>query len=119
MIKKVFSVFFIAFIILNISSCALLKNPIDNKTGFSDHLQQTEAYIRNEEWEKAKTSLEKSIKTWKELKPLLQIDIDHDYVNDIEENFIKLNGYIDTKEKPDSLATILLIQDIWENIGSL
>lgn len=119
MIKKVFAAIFTALIILNISSCALLKKPIDDKTGFSDHLKQTEAYIRNEEWGKAKTSLEDSIKIWKELKPLLQIDIDHDYVNNIEDDFIKLNGYIDTREKPDSLATILIIQDTWENIGSL
>ena len=119
MIKKVFAAIFITFMILNISSCALLKKPIDNKTGFSDHLKQTEVYIRNEEWEKAKTSLENNTKTWKELKPLFQIDIDHDYVNNIEEYFTKLKGYIDTKEKADSLTIILLIQDIWENIGSL
>ena len=73
----------------------------------------------NEEWKNAKTSLENNIKTWKELKPLFQIDIDHDYINDIEENFTKLKGYIDTKEKADSLATILLIRDTWKNIGSL
>lgn len=53
------------------------------------------------------------------MKPLLQIDIDHDYVNSIEEDFIKLGGFIDTEAKAYSLSTILLLEDIWDNIGSL
>jgi hypothetical protein len=50
---------------------------------------------------------------------MLQIDIDHDYVNNIEESFVKLDGYIDAGEKGNSLATILVIQNEWDNIGSL
>lgn len=46
------------------------------------------------------------------------VDIDHDYVNSIEDDFIKLEGYIDTNEKVDLLASILLVQDTWKNIGS-
>jgi len=100
-------------------SCALATKPIDNRTGFSNHLKLTEDNIRNEDWEKARVSLEDSKKIWKKVKPLLQVDIDHDYINAIEDDFTKLIGYIETKEKPDSLATILLIQETWENIGSL
>lgn len=119
MIKKIGITLLLAGILLNVCSCTLLRKPIDNRTGFSNHLNQTENNIRNEDWEKAKTSLEDSKKAWKKIKPLLQVDIDHDYVNDIEKDFIRLDGYIDTKEKPDSLATILLIQNTWKNIGSL
>jgi branched-chain amino acid transport system substrate-binding protein len=78
-----------------------------------------EKFIRSENWEKAKISLDDSRKTWKQLKPMLQIDIDHDYVNNIEESFVKLDGYIDAGEKGNSLATILVIQNEWDNIGSL
>lgn len=92
---------------------------MDNRIGFSNHLKDTENYIRSEDWEKAKGSLEESEKAWKKLKPMLQVDIDHDYVNSLEDDFIKLDAYIDTKEKADSLATILLVQDTWKNIGSL
>jgi len=109
----------IAALLTGTCSCALLKKPIDNRTGFSNHLKQTENYIRNEDWKNAKISLEDSKKIWKKLRPVLQVDIDHDYVNSIEADFTKLNGYIDTKEKSGSLATILLIQDTWDNIGSL
>lgn len=119
MIKKVAITLLLAGILTSTCSCALLSKPLDNRTGFSNHLKQTEDNIRNEDWKKAKTSLEDSKKTWKKLKPLLQIDIDHDYVNSIEEDFVKLDGYIDTKEKGNSLATILLVEDTWDNIGSL
>ena len=119
MIKKVLYIILIVGILTNICSCALLQKPIDKRTGFSNHLKQTENNIRSEDWEKAKTSLEQSKNTWEKVKPLLQIDIDHDYVNNIEEDFVKLHGYIDTKEKANSLATILLVENTWENIGSL
>jgi len=119
MIRKIIIMLLLFGILLNVSSCALLKGPIDKKTGFSNQLEQTANYIRSEDWEKARTNLDTLQKTWKKIKPLLQVDIDHDYVNSIEGDFIKLVGYIETNEKPDSLATILLIQDTWENIGSL
>jgi hypothetical protein len=118
-IKKILYIILIIGILTNICSCALLQKPIDNRTGFSNHLKQIENNIRSEDWEKAKGSLDESKKAWKKVKPLLQIDIDHDYVNRIEEDFIKLGGYIDTKEKVNSLATILLVEDTWDNIGSL
>ncbi len=119
MIKRIIYFIMIAALLTSTCACALLKKPIDNRTGFSNHLKQTEDYIRNEDWNNAKTSLEDSKKAWKKLKPMLQVDIDHDYVNSIENDFTKLSGYIDTSEKSDSLATILLIQDTWDNIGSL
>ncbi|MCX7745322.1 MAG: DUF4363 family protein [Clostridia bacterium] len=103
--KKVFYIILIAVVLINTCSCALLQKPIDNRTGFSNHLKQTENNIRSEDWEKAKSSLDESKITWKKVKPLLQIDIDHDYVNSIEEDFVKLDGYIETKEKANSLST--------------
>jgi len=105
-------------LLTNISSCALFHKPIDERTGFSNRLKQTENYIQNEDWEKAKLSLEDSKNSWKKLKPLLQIDIDHDYVNSMEEYLEKLGGYIEGEDKGNSLASILTVKDIWEKIGS-
>lgn len=117
---KILTAIIITWGIIAIScSCALLQKSIDNRTGFSALLKQTENHIRNEEWEESRISLENSEKTWKKIKPWLQIDIDHDYVNSIESDFVKLYGYIEAKDKAESLATILLVQDMWENIGSL
>lgn len=119
MIKKILYLILTICVLTNTSSCALLQKPIDNRTSFSNYLKQTENNIRNEDWEKAKVHMEESKGTWKKVKPLFQIDIDHDYVNSIEADFVKLGGYIDAKEKANALATILLIKDTWENIGSL
>ena len=109
MIKKILFIILIICFVINICSCTLLQKPIGNRTGFTNHLNETEKSIRSEDWEKAKVSLDESKKAWKKVKPLLQIDIDHDYVNRIEEDFIKLDGYIDTKEKANSLSTIFLV----------
>ncbi|NMB95882.1 MAG: DUF4363 family protein [Clostridiaceae bacterium] len=117
--KKILLLIFTICIFTSTCSCALSQKSIDNRTGFLNYLKLTENNIRNEDWEKAKEYLEESIGTWEKIKPLLQIDIDHDYVNSIEDDFVKLGGYIDAKEKGDALATILLIKDTWENIGSL
>ncbi len=119
MIKKVVYLLLVSVFLINFSACSLMQKPIDKRTGFFDYLKQTESNIRNEEWDKARDNLENSEKAWKKVKPLFQIDIDHDYVNSLEENLIKLEGYIETKEKGESLATILLVKDTWENIGSL
>lgn len=119
MVKKILYIVLTVGILTSTCSCALLQEPIDNRTGFSSHLKQTENNIRSENWEKAKAALEESKKDWKKIKPILQVDIDHDYVNSMEEDFIKLDAYIYTKEKANSLATILLLQDTWGNIGTL
>lgn len=119
MIKRIFMALLLVAILFSTCACDPIKKPLDNRSGFSKYLKQTEDYIRNEDWGNAKNSLENSQKAWKQIKPILQVDIDHDYVNDIEGDFVKLEGYIDTEEKPDSLVAILSIQDSWENIDSL
>ena len=100
------------------SSCALLAEPLDTKTGFTTHLQQIETSIRNENWHTATTSLESAKKAWKKIKPLMQVDIDHDYVKSIEDGFEQLEAYLYTKDKPNALASVLLIKSTWRNIGS-
>lgn len=104
---------------ITVCSCALFRQPLDKTSGFSNYLKETERHIRKDEWNKAAVSLEKATKAWKQIKPYLQIDIDHDYVNDIEGDFLRLRGNIETNEKPNSLSLILLLQDYWRNIGSM
>lgn len=118
--KKLAVIYLILFIlIIGLSACAPLRKPLDDRTNFSKYLDETENFIRQEDWANALNSIEKSQKAWSKLKPLLQIDIDHDYVNDIENNFTLLTGYIENKEKSDSLATILLLERIWKSIGEM
>jgi hypothetical protein len=107
------------FLATQICCCAPLKRPLDARSGFSAHLKEAEANIRNENWDMALDSLADSAAAWKRIKPYLQLDIDHDYVNEIEASFVLLRGYLETGEKPHSLALILLVQDIWENIDSM
>ena len=102
-----------------ICSCTLLVKPLDKNVHFSERLSKLENAIRNENWEQAGPSLEAAKKSWKKLKPWLQVDIDHDYVHEIEENLAKLEAYIDVEEQEDALANLLLIKETWEDIESL
>jgi hypothetical protein len=86
---------------------------------FSEQLLQLEDAIRSESWGQADKYLEEAKKSWKSLKPWLQVDIDHDYVHEIEENLAKMKAYIDTEEQADALANLLLIKETWEDIESL
>lgn len=101
------------------SSCALFRQPLDRMSGFSVYLQQVEKGVRKEDWTGAAAGLNKAVKAWLQVKPFLQVDIDHDYVNNIEADFIRLRGNIETQEKTNSLGLILLIQDNWRNIDSM
>lgn len=116
--KKPF-IFLILIGCLTLSSCAWFRQPLDKWSHFSDHLIKTEYLIRSEKWRDAAGSLQKAETAWKRIKPFLQVDVDHDYVNDIEADFIRLRGNIQTKEKSDSLENIMLIQDNWKNIDSM
>lgn len=117
-LKKIILAILLGVILVTSCSCTLLTKSLDNRTGFSKYLAQVENGIRNEDWHQAQTNLEDSKNVWKTLKPLLQVDIDHDYVKEMEDGFTKLDGYLDTKDKSNSLVSILLIQSTWENIDS-
>lgn len=118
MTKYLLPIFLVGCILFT-SSCALFRQPLDRMTGFSKNLRQVEKGIRKEDWAGAAAGLKKATKAWRQMKPFLQVDIDHDYVNEIEADFIRLKGNIETREKSHSLGYILLIQDNWENIGSM
>lgn len=119
LIKTIVIAILLSSTLIALSACTLLTKPLDNRMGFSKHLEQVENNIRNEDWQQAKTSLEDSKLAWKKLKPFIQVEIDHDYVKDIEDGFTKLDGYLDTQDRSNALVSILLIESTWENIASL
>ena len=117
--KKLALIILIFAALTTICSCTLLVKPLGRKMHFSEQLSQLEIDIRNESWEQADKNLEGVKNAWKSLKPWLQVDIDHDYVHEIEESLAKMKAYIDTEVQPDALANLLLIQETWEDIESL
>ena len=96
-----------------------VRQTLDKKNGFSKNLTVTEDYVRKDDWDSATASLEYTKNSWRSIKPILQVDIDHDYINDIENNMAKLKAYLETQEKADSLSIIYQIQKSWEDIGQM
>lgn len=104
---------------LILSSCTLLYKTIDSKAGFTQLLSDTETYIDSGAWQKAADSAEEARKAWEDVKPIIQVDVDHDYVNDIDRFFASLEVYIQTKSKPEALSSLALIRLTWKNISIL
>ena len=117
--RKIIAVIILGFILAINSSCTVLTKTMDNSTGLSRHLSQLETAVRKEDWAKAKISLADSKEAWSKIKPVIQIDIDHDYVKNIEDDFVRLEAYLDSQDKSNSLAAILLIRSSWQDIDSL
>lgn len=119
MIKKILALIIIVALSFIVCSCALLKDNLDEKSGFTKNLKQTEKNINAEDWNKAADSLHAAEMAWKKIKPVLQLDIDHDYVNEIEDSFVILDVSIANKVKIDSLTNIRIIEKKWDTIGEM
>jgi len=117
--KKIAAIALAALLLTTAVSCTILKRPIDNRSQFSRQLKEVEENINNGNWRSSAAAQNTAEKTWEGIKPLLQLDIDHDYVNDIEGSFRKLKAYIKARDKSNALAEIMLIQDLWSKIGEM
>lgn len=119
MIKRYELTVMIIYALTILCSCTLMVGIIDGNAGFSEQLAHLENAVRDESWEEADKALEMVNVSWKKIKPWIQIDIDHDYVHELEENLARLEGYIASEERPDALATMLMIKETWEDMESL
>lgn len=100
------------------SGCSLFKNIADRKTGFSNEMAYLEGCIYTEQWDAAAGAFNRCAEKWKKIKPWMQLEIDHDVVNEIDTRFTEVTAYMDTKEKSMSLAGVRVIINIWSDIGS-
>jgi len=107
-----------ALIMILTSGCTLFKNPVDKRTGFSESLSAVEEAVTGENYDDAAEKLAVSMKKWERIKPFMQIEVDHDIVNDIESEFTALSAYIETRNKSLALASIRIIINMWSEIGT-
>ncbi len=112
------SLILIPLLFLLITGCTLFKKPLDKKTGFSAELNALDGLIAAESWDEAGESLILCMDKWKIVKPWMQLELDHDVVNEIEEKLNELSAYLETEEKPDALAIVRTVRHIWGDIGS-
>lgn len=108
----------IVLLLLITTGCTLFKKPLDKRTGFSTELNSLEGFIAGESWENAEESLVLCLEKWHKVKPWLQLELDHDVVNEIESKLIELTAFVETREKPSALANTRTVQDLWEDAGS-
>jgi len=114
--KQIFT--FILFLYLLITGCTVFKKPLDKKTGFSAELNTLDSQIVAENWDEAEDSLISCLKKWKKVKPWMQLELDHDVINDIDIKLTELTAYLETEEKPAALSNIRAVKNIWDDIGA-
>ncbi len=117
--KKSLIIILLIFITITGSSCGVLRKPLDKSVLLSKHMYDTLEHIREEDWQQSLESLTTVEKAWKRIKPVLQIDIDHDYINEMEDRISVLKAYIEVQDKSNALATIFSMRNIWESIGQM
>lgn len=105
-------------LIFTSAGCTLFKNPVDKRMGFSESLSDLEKAIIEENFDKANEKFTISMEIWEKVKPFMQIEVDHDIVNDIESEFAALSAYIETDNKPLALASIRIVISMWSDIGT-
>lgn len=115
--KKQFLIL-IPLLFLLITGCTLFKKPLDKKTGFSAELDALDGLIAAEKWQEAGNSLLLCMEKWNKVKPWMQLELDHDVINEIEIRLNELSAYLETEEKPDALSNIRAVRNIWGDIGS-
>ncbi len=108
----------ITLVILITSGCTMFKGALDKRTGFSSELANIEKYISDDNWEDAEKSMAQCMQKWEKIKPWLQLELDHDVVNEIEARMTELTAYLETEEKPTALANARVIINYWADIGS-
>ncbi len=108
----------IPLLLLFVTGCTLFKKPLDRKTGFSAELDALDGLIAAENWEEAGESLTSCKQKWYIVKPWMQLELDHDVINEIELKLYELSAYLETEEKPDALSNVRAVRNIWGDIGS-
>ncbi len=116
MIKQI--LILIPLLMLLVTGCTLFKKPLDRKTGFSAELDALDEHIAVENWEEAGKSLTSCMEKWRIVKPWMQLELDHDVINEIEVRLNELSAYLETEEKPDALSNVRAVRNIWGDIGS-
>lgn len=108
----------LVLLVFTTAGCTLFKEPLDKKTGFSESLSVLEKEINDENYNNASESLLISIEKWERVKPFMQVEVDHDIVNDIESELTALSAYIETENKSLALASVRIIINMWSDIGT-
>ncbi len=114
--KKILYV--IILVLLAGSGCTMFKSLLDKKMDFSSELAAVESFINDDNWENAEESLTQCMEKWVKIKPWMQLELDHDVINEIEKKLTELSAYLETKEKSSALANIRVVINYWEDIGS-
>lgn len=110
--------FAMSILLLMSSGCTMFKGALDKRTGFSTELVAVKDFICEEDWEKAGESMTLCMQKWNRVKPWMQLELDHDVINEMETRLVELSAYLETEEKPAALADIYVIINYWDNAGS-
>jgi len=108
----------VALILMITTGCTVFKRTLDKKLGFTQELETVDRYIGEESWDKAGESMTNCTTKWYKIKPWMQLELDHDVINEIESRLTELSAYLETEDKSSALAGIRVIINYWKDIGS-
>jgi hypothetical protein len=117
-LKRIIPLVIMMFILMSTTGCTVFKRTLDKKTNFSEELEAVNRYIAENSWDKAGESMANCMEKWYKIKPWMQLELDHDVINEIEARLVEMSAYLETEEKSSALAGIRVIINYWKDIGS-
>ena len=111
--KNLYIVSGIAFLIVLsiIGSMTSFDSPVDG------YMEKLMAEIINEEWDQAKTTLDRIQSEWTRRKPWISFNNTYTDIQDFERILAQLNAYVNIQDKPGAAAQAADLGDMWRRFA--
>lgn len=107
---------FIIFMIM-IFSILFSINYLENTCSYYKNIiSSLETTIKNEEWDEAYKTTNILLEDWEKESKIVSIFINHEYVDGMHVELLRLTQYVNCKNKSDSLASVHSIKFLVDDI---
>lgn len=107
----------IGIFIFSMTSGLILKKPLLGHDDVLYHVHALKEDVRNEQWKKAENQLKQAKNAWKKVSKRIQVSSEREEMRLISRIFVRVHGFIETKEKGSVLAEIEEIEFLWHELG--
>ncbi len=81
------------------------------------YMEKLMAEIINEEWDQAKTTLDRIQSEWTRRKPWISFNNTYTDIQDFERILAQLNAYVNIQDKPGAAAQAADLGDMWRRFA--
>jgi len=103
-------------VLLLVVACIYADCLNDTVDALNESINELEASIRNEDWNRCAGLTQSLIADWKKAEKWMKMFIDHRQMDVINQTVYEMEGYISCKNHDDSAAKVVMLQNLLEHI---